>query len=119
MKHNFKELVIWKRVRVFIVEIYGLTKKYPSDERYDLVSQLRKASVSVSLNIIEGTGRSTNKQLANFLDIANGSMKEVQGCLIHSFDLGYITNEELEKFENECVELQKMIYSFREKVLKD
>ena len=46
-----------------------------------------------------------------------GSMKEVQGCLIHSFDLGYITNEELEKFENESIELQKMIYSFREKIL--
>jgi four helix bundle protein len=70
MKHNFKELVIWKRVRAFIVEIYELTKQYPSDEKYDLVSQLRRASVSVSLNIIEGTGRSTNKQLANFLDIA-------------------------------------------------
>lgn len=117
MKHNFKELVIWKRVRVFIVEIYELTKKYPSGERYDLVSQLRRASISVSLNIIEGTGRSTNKQLANFLDIAIGSMKEVQGCLIHSFDLGYITNEDLEKFENESIELQKMIYSFREKIL--
>lgn len=80
---------------------------------------MRRASVSVSLNIIEGTGRSTPKQLANFLDIAYGSMKEVQGCLIHSFDLGYITNEEWEKFENECVELQKMIYSFREKIIKE
>lgn len=119
MRHNFKELNIWKRIRVFIVDIYALTKKYPAEEKYDLVSQMRRASVSVSLNIIEGTGRSTNKQLAHFLDIAYGSMKEVQGCLIHSFDLGYITKEELETFEKESIELQKMLYAFREKIVND
>jgi four helix bundle protein len=119
MKHNFKELIVWKRVRIFIVDIYTLTKEYPADEKYDLVSQMRRASISASLNIIEGTGRSTDKQLANFLDISYGSMKEVQGCLIHSFDLGYISQNELEKFENESIELQKMLYAFREKIIKD
>ena len=119
MRHNFKELNIWKRVRVFIIDIYTLTKKYPSQEKYDLVSQMRRASVSVSLNIIEGTGRSTDKQLAHFLDIAYGSMKEVQGCLIHSFDLGYVTSLELQKFEKESIELQKMLYAFRTKIVNE
>jgi four helix bundle protein len=119
MKHNFKELIVWERVRLFIVDIYTLTKEYPAEEKYDLVSQMRRASISASLNIIEGTGRSTDKQLANFLDIAYGSMKEVQGCLIHSFDLGYISQNKLEKFENESIELQKMLYAFREKIIKD
>jgi S23 ribosomal protein. len=70
MKHNFKELIVWKRTRVFIVAIYKLTKQYPTEEKYDLVSQMRRASVLSSLNIIGGTGRATDKQLANFLDIA-------------------------------------------------
>lgn len=113
MKHNFEELIVWKRIRIFIVDIYKLTKQYPAEEKYDLVSQMRRASVSSSLKIIEGIGRATDKQLANFLDISYGSMKEVQGCLIHSFDLGYISQQELEKFEIETIELQKMIYSFR------
>jgi four helix bundle protein len=119
MKHNFKELKTWKRIRTFIVDIYELTSPFPVEEKFELVSQMRRASVSASLNIIEGTGRSTNKQLANFLDIAYGSMKEVQGCLIHSHDLGYISLEQLNRFEKESIEIQKMLYAFREKIIKD
>jgi four helix bundle protein len=119
MKHNFKELTIWKRVRRLIQDIYSLTDDYPPSVKYDLVAQIRRASLSASLNIIEGTGRSTPKQLAHFLDIAYGSLKEIKGCLIHSFDLGYIKENDLKHYENETIELQKMIYAFRLKILSE
>jgi four helix bundle protein len=119
MKHNFKELNIWQRIRAFIVRIYHLTDKFPMEEKYGLASQIRRASISSSLNIIEGTGRSTEKQLAHFLDISYGSLKEVQGCLIHAFDLGYISKLDLDNLENESIELQKMLFVFRKKIMNE
>jgi four helix bundle protein len=119
LKHNFKELVVWKRVRILVKEIYELSKSFPSEEKYGMQSQIRRAVLSISLNIIEGSARSTDKQFANFLDMSFGSARELQGILIHANDLGYISNQEFENYENECVEIQKMLFSFRNRIKKE
>ncbi|MCG8579545.1 MAG: four helix bundle protein, partial [Bacteroidales bacterium] len=66
--HNFKELKVWQKARVLVKDIYHLTKQLPEDEKYGLISQMRRASVSIPSNIAEGTGRSSNKEFVRFLD---------------------------------------------------
>ena len=80
-------------------------KKFPSEERYALCDQLRRAAISVPSNIVEGLSRTSDKEKHNFLNIAYGSLMETMCQLDISADLGYITNEELKHVEDESVEL--------------
>ena len=59
--HNFKDLIVWKKSREFVKNIYLITQKFPSDEKFGLTSQIKRASISIVSNIAEGSGRSTNK----------------------------------------------------------
>lgn len=94
-KHNYKKLLIWQEARVLVKEVYLLSKQYPKDELFRLTSQIRKAIVSVALNIVEGSGRSTEKDFANFLNMSYTSLLEVEGILILSVDLQYFKESEL------------------------
>lgn len=71
--NRYKNLKIWKRSVALATEIYKLTSDYPTEEKYGLVSQLRRCTVSISSNIAEGAGRDSNKQFKHFLNIAYGS----------------------------------------------
>jgi len=71
--HQFKELEIWKRSRYFCSEIYHITSSFPSDEKFGLTNQLRRASVSIPSNIAEGSSRNSNKDFSRFLEISIGS----------------------------------------------
>ncbi len=76
--HNFRELETWKRSNQFAIMIYKLTESFPSKERYNLISQMNRASVSISSNIAEGCSRSSVKDLTRFLDISLGSSFELE-----------------------------------------
>jgi four helix bundle protein len=76
--HNLKELKIWNKATDLTVDVYKATFGFPSDERYGLTSQIRRAVVSISSNIAEGAGRNSNKEFANFMGIANGSSYELE-----------------------------------------
>lgn len=75
--YSFEKLEVWKEAIQFTVLIYELTKKFPDTEKFGLISQLRRASVSISSNIAEGTSRKTNKDKAHFMTIAFSSATEV------------------------------------------
>ena len=111
--HQFKELEIWKRSRLFCSKIYLITSSFPADEKFGLTNQLRRASVSIPSNIAEGSSRNSNKDFSRFLEIAIGSCYEVQTQLLISSDLGFINTEESEKTTNELNEIIKMISRFR------
>ena len=111
--HQFKELEIWKRSRLFCSHIYTITSKFPSDEKFGLTNQLRRASVSIPSNIAEGSSRNSNKNFAKFLEIAIGSTYEIETQLLIALDLGFIKNDELEKSIIELNEIIKMISRFR------
>lgn len=111
--HNFKELKIWKRGILLCIDIYKLTDKFPIEERYNLISQLKRAGVSVPSNIAEGSGRNHNKEFNQFLGIAKGSLFELQTQLIISEKLEFITSEESEKQQKDIEELIRMINSFQ------
>ena len=109
---TFKNLKIWSRSVDLSTQIYKVTKTFPKDEKFGLVSQMRRASVSVASNIAEGAGRSSDLEFKRFLEIAYGSLYELQTQLIVSKNLEFVSGNEFNMLDTEIDELQKMIYSF-------
>lgn len=107
--NQFKELKIWQESIDLAVEVYKLTKAFPSDERFGLVSQLNRCVVSISSNIAEGAGRNNPKEFRQFLGIAQGSACELESQLIISQKLDFISPDELKKQTERIVHLQNMI----------
>ena len=116
--NRFKNLNIWKRAVALATEVYKLTQKFPDEEKYGLISQLRRCVVSISSNIAEGAGRNTDKDFKRFLSIAYGSSYELETQIIIAANLEYVEKLQCEKLCNEINELQKMIYSFSAKLGK-
>jgi four helix bundle protein len=112
MKHNFRELKIWQRGIELSVMIYEISNDFPSEERYGLCSQLRRASVSVPSNIAEGSSRNSQKEFIHYLSIASGSCAEVETQLEIAKRLGFVNEAQLANPLNETREIQKMIHSF-------
>ena len=105
VKLFYKNLKVYQIAKVIVKNVYQLMKKFPSEERYALCDQLRRAAISVPSNIVEGLSRTSDKEKHNFLNIAYGSLMETMCQLDISADLGYITNEELKHVEDDSVEL--------------
>ena len=91
----------------------------PEDEKFGLISQIKRAAVSVVSNIAEGSGRSSDKDFIRFLDIANGSAFELEAQFYLSFDLDFIKEDILNNFLEKITEVQKLIYGFREKLIEN
>ena len=91
---SFEKLDVWQLSRELTVDVYKLTNLFPTEERYNLISQMRRSSISVSSNIVEGSGRTTGADQARFSEIAYGSLMELLNQLIASFDLEYIEENE-------------------------
>lgn len=109
--HNFRELKIWQEAIKITKLTYQLTKLFPSSEMYGLTSQMNRAAVSIPSNIAEGAGRNSNKEFTQFLNITMGSCFELETQIIVAFELGYIKNEDLDKFIFDLNKLEKMINS--------
>ena len=90
MDGPFKQLVVWQKSMELVRIVYGLSKAFPTDERYALTDQLRRAVVSIPSNIAEGNGRASNADYGHFLSIARGSLYETMTQLQVVEDLGYI-----------------------------
>jgi four helix bundle protein len=86
---SFKELIVWQKAHQFVLEVYRFTQKFPSDERFGLTSQIRRAAVSVPANIAEGFPKRSSNDKTRFFNIAQGSLEEVHYYLILAKDLGY------------------------------
>jgi four helix bundle protein len=93
--YSFEKLNTWQLTRQLVKHIYFLTKAFPNEEKFGITSQLRRAMISVSCNIDEGTTSTTFKEKVRFLEIAYSSLMEVLNCLIHPCDLEYILESEL------------------------
>lgn len=105
MKFNCENLEVYRISRLLIIEIYKLTKQFPADERFGLISQLRRSIISISLNIAEGSGKFSKKDFANFIRIAIGSLIETDTALKISLDLQYISIIDYNKLDLQIKEL--------------
>lgn len=111
--NDFKKLKVWERSINLTVEIYKLTNKFPDEERFGLVAQLRRASISIPSNIAEGAGRNSNKEFNNFLGYAGGSSCEIESQLIIAEKLNYVENKDLEIINKEVNEIRSMIFGLK------
>jgi|TARA_B110000902_G_C14121980_1_gene518561 four helix bundle protein len=103
-------LEVWKLAHQLTLEVYMISKKFPSSELYGLTSQVRRSSSSVPTNIIEGQGRQYKKEFIQFLYIAKGSLEEANYQLFLAKDLSYISNEEYNELNILCTRIKMMLY---------
>jgi four helix bundle protein len=113
MAFRFEKLDIFQLALDFSSRAYEKTKRFPSEERFDLTSQTRRAANSIALNIAEGSGRGTKRDFSHFLDIAVGSTFEVVTCFFLAKKHGYISEQDLEEMKREGEILSKKIHAFK------
>ncbi|MEH3114098.1 four helix bundle protein [Pedobacter terrae] len=109
--HNFKELKVWRKSIDLAVEVYKATSFLPSDEKFGLISQMKRCSVSIPSNIAEGSGRGSGAQFKYFLTISQGSAFELETQLIISNRLELLNDELSASLIEKTTEIQKMLYS--------
>lgn len=102
---GYHKLLVWQKARELVLLIYKYTEVFPRAEEFGLKSQLRRASVSVVLNIVEGYRRSTRKDYLHFLNTADGSLSEVEAALEICLDLKFISDNEYSVLENKRSQL--------------
>ena len=116
--HNFKQLQVWKKSMELVKSVYPLTEFFPKLEKFGLISQMQRAVVSVPANIAEGSAKSSDKDFCRFLEIATGSLFELETLVLLATDLNYLDTQVSEKIQTEINEIQKMIYGFKQKLIK-
>ena len=109
--HNFKDLKVWQKSIELAVEVYKAASLLPTDEKYGLISQMKRCSVSISSNIAEGSGRGSNPQFKHFLTISQGSAFELETQLIISNKLELLSDSLADNLIEKTIEIQKMVYS--------
>ena len=113
---SYKDLMVWQRSMDLVESIYRITDKLPAKEQWGLVSQMRRAAVSVPSNIAEGYGRQSSGNYIQFLSISRGSLLELETQLELCIRLQYFTRIDSEKILNETVEINKMLTSLISKI---
>ena len=113
---SYKDLMVWQRSMDLVESIYRITEKLPAKEQWGLLSQMRRAAVSVPSNIAEGYGRQSSGNYIQFLSISRGSLLELETQLELCVRLKYLTRIDSEKILNETMEINKMLTSLISKI---
>lgn len=116
--YSFEKLTVWQKSKKLSVFIYKITRTFPKDELFGLVSQIRRCSVSVSSNIAEGSGRHTQKDKARFTEIAYGSALELLNQSIICKELEFVSDEDYQTIRNELEEITLMLDALHKSQLK-
>jgi four helix bundle protein len=111
---TFEDLLVWQKAHQFVLDIYRLTKTFPKDETYGLVSQLRRAAVSIPANIAEGFRKRGKADKVRFFNIAQGSLEEVRYYLILTRDLKY---GDVKQLITSLEEISKLLESYMQSIL--
>lgn len=116
-KYSYKKLDAYKESRTLVIMVYRLLKQFPKEENYALCDQLRRAVISVPSNLAEGSGRTSAKDQAHFLEMAFGSLMEVDCQIDIAQELGYINQEELDTVSVQISRVAAMLSGMRRKCL--
>ena len=117
--HVYRKLVAYNKALEHVTQVYALIKKFPKEEQYALCDQLRRAVVSIPSNIAEGMGRLSIKERIHFIEIAYGSLMEVECQIDIALKLGYITEEEWNTESEKSEELERLLSGLRSSISKD
>lgn len=116
---GFESLVVWQKAHQFALDVYRQTKLYPKEELFGLVSQYRRAAVSIAANIAEGYGKKSAKDKLRFYNMAEGSINECLYYVILSKDLSYINEEDSNRLYEELIIIKKLLCSYCQALLKN
>ena len=111
-----KDLEVYKLSLNLVEDIYKLTKGFPASENFGLISQLRRSAISLPLNIAEGSSRGSTKDFIRFLNIASGSLAEIETQLVIAERIGYITFDDT--LQNNSITIRKMLYRLKQALSK-
>lgn len=106
---DFNQLEVWRKAKDLVVDVYQETSRFPSSEQFGLCSQLRRAAVSITANIAEGSGRGSDQDFARFLEMALGSSSETRSHLLLAEELGYLKPEARETLSSKTIEIARML----------
>ena len=112
---SYRDLKVWQRSLDLAIEIYRVTRSFPKEELYGLVTQMRRASVSIPSNIAEGQSRKSLGDFKRFINIATGSLSELHTQILIAHRLSYFERDTFEKLEMESMEIRKMLFGLAEK----
>lgn len=109
---NYQDLQVWEKAHSLMLDLYQLSRGFPREEIYGLTSQLRRAAMSIGINLAEGCGRRTSAELARFVRIAMGSASELDYELLICRDLGFLGTADFQRCTKKLTEIRKMLFSF-------
>lgn len=109
MANTFEDLPLFKEAHNLVLSVYKVTKIFPQEEKFGLISQLRRSSSSIAANIVEGNSRIYKKEFINFLSIAKGSLEETKYHLLLARDLGYINQEDYQHLHSQSEVVGKQL----------
>jgi four helix bundle protein len=114
---SFERLEVWRDAKALTVEIYTITKDFPDEEKFGLVKQIRRAIISVSSNIAEGSGRTSPKDQAHFYQMAFSSLLDVLSQLLISIELGFINKDKEIQLHEQIIKISNKLNSLRKSIL--
>ena len=106
---TFRDLLAWQKAHALVLEVYKVTKQFPSEEKFVLVPQIRRSASSVPTNIVEGYKKRGQKEFLRFLNMSDGSLEETKYHLILGHDLGYIKSTEYNRLIQMCNEVGRLL----------
>lgn len=116
---NFRDLQVWQKAHKFTLDIYKLSKSFPSEEKFGLTSQLKRSASSIPTNIAEGCGYKSDNELRRFLQIAMGSASESEYTLLLAYELSFVQSQSYHELNNDITEIKRMLSSFINKLYKN
>jgi len=119
MSRDYKKLEVWKLAHKLVLKTYDMTKKFPKSEWFGLISQMRRAAVSIPANIVEGAGRKGQKEYIHFLYTSLSSCNELGYYIYLSAELNFIDNREYKEMETLSLQVSKMLQGLIKRIEKD
>jgi len=110
---KFQDLEVWKKAHLLVLEIYKITMNFPDREKFGIVAQIRRSAASIPTNLAEGGKRSSRKDYAHFVNIAESSLEETKYHLILSKDLNYLDSGYFDQLFKMSEEVGRMLFGLR------
>ena len=116
---TFQDLIVWQKAHGLVLEVYRITARFPREEQYGLVSQMRRAAVSIPANVVEGHKRTSKREFANFMSIAEGSLEELKYYLQLACDLRFLSESLRDHAYQAAEEIGRMLHGLKTHIRKE